>query len=84
MKANLLRIEPSIFRNLHKVTINAIVATLSRIVIDEKGKDAWENLDTILLVGGYSDCPLLREAIQKEFLRLKVVAPERGGNAVLT
>ncbi|XP_052235947.1 heat shock 70 kDa protein 12A-like isoform X11 [Dreissena polymorpha] len=80
IKNNLLRIAASIVREFHQKTIDAILKDLSRLL----QQNTYKGLETILLVGGYNESSLLREAIEEKFPILKIVAPEHPGIAVLT
>uniref|UniRef100_K1PX58 Heat shock 70 kDa protein 12A n=1 Tax=Magallana gigas TaxID=29159 RepID=K1PX58_MAGGI len=41
-----------------------------------------EDIDIILLVGGFSECPMLQKEIQKEFPNKAIVNPREGSTAV--
>lgn len=61
------------FRN----TLDSIVEHIKKIM------KSIQNLDTILLVGGYSESPLLQEKIKSEFKDKQIIIPQDCSLAVL-
>ncbi|XP_056006368.1 heat shock 70 kDa protein 12A-like [Ostrea edulis] len=59
--------------------ISAIVGHLQDLNQTEKVAE----IDIILLVGGFSECPLLRKAIKAQFPNKKVINPREGSIAVM-
>ncbi|XP_056006367.1 heat shock 70 kDa protein 12A-like [Ostrea edulis] len=59
--------------------ISAIVGHLQDLNQTEKVAE----IDIILLVGGFSECPLLRKAIKAQFPNKKVINPREGSSAVM-
>ncbi|KAH3822080.1 hypothetical protein DPMN_123850 [Dreissena polymorpha] len=41
------------------------------------------DVETILMVGGYSESPILQEAIKKKFPNIKIIVPPDAGLAVI-
>jgi molecular chaperone DnaK (HSP70) len=59
--------------------ISAVVSHLKELYQNEKVAE----IDIILLVGGFSECPLLRKAIRAAFPNKKVINPREGSIAVM-
>ncbi|XP_048746807.2 heat shock 70 kDa protein 12A-like [Ostrea edulis] len=62
-----------------KGPISAIVSHLQNLYQNEKVAE----IDIILLVGGFSECPLLRKAIRAQFPNRNVINPREGSIAVM-
>lgn len=74
-----LRIAASFFKTLFSETITNIIKLITEIL---KQKDVLD-VSHLLLVGGFSECTLIQEAVRKEFPSYKVLVPEESGLAVL-
>ncbi|KAH3735128.1 heat shock 70 kDa protein 12A-like [Dreissena polymorpha] len=73
------RLDVSIFRSFFKKSVDNIVLHLKQLLheIDTT------SIETILMVGGYSESPFLIETIEKKFPRMTVIIPKDPGIAVL-
>ncbi|XP_062588728.1 heat shock 70 kDa protein 12A-like [Saccostrea cucullata] len=79
-KENKLRFEPRYLRELvFDAPINAVVNHLERLFLNPTVSD----IDTILLVGGFSECPLLQQKIRDSFPNKLVTIPPEPNLAVL-
>ena len=67
------------FANFFEDTINTILKHIEELFEEKKVKDET----TILMVGGFSECKLIQDAIKKRFPKKKIVVPEDCGLAVL-
>lgn len=75
-----LHISPEAFRDLFKNTITEIIKLVEKLLNDKKLSD----MNTILMVGGFSECELVQEAIRKAIGKpRKLIIPEEAGLAVL-
>ncbi|KAH3738013.1 hypothetical protein DPMN_044616 [Dreissena polymorpha] len=74
-----LRMEFNIFRSFFKQSVDNIVLHVKHLLSEPE----TNGVDAILMVGGYSESPLLTETIQKEFPRMKVIVPKDSGLAVM-
>lgn len=74
-----LRVRPKQVQDLFAETCDHIVNHLKDIF----SKPSVENTDTILMVGGFSDCQMLQNAVQKTFPCKRIIIPEEAGLAVL-
>ncbi|KAK3602415.1 hypothetical protein CHS0354_027193 [Potamilus streckersoni] len=74
-----LRLDPEIMKNLFRNACSSIVCHLQEIF----GQRSVRGTDTILMVGGFSESPVLRQAIKDSFPGKKVVIPNEAGLSVL-
>lgn len=75
-----LHITPDAFRGLFKNTIDEIIKLVGKLLNNEK----LEDLKTILMVGGFSECELLQDAVRSKIgAPRKLIIPEEAGLAVL-
>ncbi|KAH3735129.1 hypothetical protein DPMN_041591 [Dreissena polymorpha] len=74
-----LRLDYDIFRSFFKESVDNILQHLSSLFL----KRETSGVNTILMVGGYSESPLLREAVQNKFPSMKIIVPQDAGLAVL-
>lgn len=74
-----LRIKASYFKSLFGNTIEDIVQHIKNILEKPEAKD----VSKLLLVGGFSECGLIQEAVKKAFPDKRVIIPEEAGLAVL-
>lgn len=74
-----LRMDAKIFRSCFKKTIKNILGHVEKLLKEPSVADC----SAILMVGGFSDSPMLHEAIQKRYPQLKTIIPEGAGLVVL-
>lgn len=74
-----LQIPVDIFRELFYQTINGIVEHIEQIYKEPR----MDSADTILMVGGFSECELVHQEIKKRFSDKKVIVPDDAGLSVL-
>ncbi|XP_052779623.1 heat shock 70 kDa protein 12A-like isoform X1 [Mya arenaria] len=74
-----LKFEIGFIVTFFKPQIDAIVNQVTRLV--ERQNDS--GIEAIVLVGGFSKCPLLQQAIKSNFLKQKIIVPNDGDLAVL-
>ena len=67
------------FAKFFEKTIRSIVNHIEELFQEKDVKD----VKTILMVGGFSECMLLQDAIRKKFSKKRIVVPEDYGLAVL-
>jgi len=77
--AGKLRINPSVAEGLFANSCDSMVAHLKELFKTE----VLTNVDVILMVGGFSESPLLQEKIKTSFPRKKIIIPSDAGLAVL-
>jgi hypothetical protein len=76
-----LRFNPEIMKQFFKQTTDSIIAHVKDILV--KNKRQRGVIGTILMVGGFSDSPLLYERVKSEFPKLNVICPSDAVAAVL-
>lgn len=74
-----LRIKGSLLKSLFDDTIQQILNHIKDILKKPEAKD----VSRLLLVGGFSESPLIQDAIKKAFPQLRVIVPEEAGVVVL-
>lgn len=74
-----LFVNPEVFRNLFKPTIDALIKHLDKLFKDPNLSD----LHHIIMVGGFSECELVQTAMRKTFPNKKIIIPDEAGLAVL-
>lgn len=74
-----LKVDPNIIRGLFELSANSIVEHVRDLLKEE----ACRNVSTFLMVGGFSECILIQDAIRKNFPGKRVIIPEDAGLAVV-
>jgi hypothetical protein len=75
-----LQISPETFRDLFKPTIDSLIRLIGTLLDNPKLSD----LRTILMVGGFSECELVQNAIRHKIgTSIKLIIPVEAGLAVL-
>ncbi|KAK3602824.1 hypothetical protein CHS0354_026375 [Potamilus streckersoni] len=77
--ADKMRLDAELFRNLFHNCISNITTHLADLL----EKPGVKGTTSLLMVGGFSECQLVQEAIRKAFPMAKVVIPHEAGLAVL-
>jgi molecular chaperone DnaK (HSP70) len=67
------RFDPEIMKQFFKQTIDSIITHVKDILV--KNKRQGGDIATILMVGGFSDFPLLYKRIKSEFPKVNVICP---------
>ncbi|CAC5372725.1 unnamed protein product [Mytilus coruscus] len=79
IKQNQLRIIPELIQSIFKEGIDTIIGYVE-MLLNEPG---LSKVKSLLLVGGYASCGLLKDAIQEHFNHLSVICPFEPGLIVL-
>ncbi|XP_053408416.1 heat shock 70 kDa protein 12B-like isoform X2 [Mercenaria mercenaria] len=79
IKRDKLKISHSVFETLFEESLHHTVEHLKRLLKDERMAD----VRTILMVGGYSESPLLQRAMKSAFPEMQVVIPQGASSTVL-
>ncbi|KAK3586349.1 hypothetical protein CHS0354_027316 [Potamilus streckersoni] len=74
-----LRIEPDVATDFFQESCNAIVEHLESLFNEPEVQD----VPTILMVGGYSESPILQDFVKTKFKQKKIIIPSDPGLAVL-
>lgn len=79
LRGDKMRIDAHLMINLFKPTIDNILSLMYEIL---KEKHVI-NVTQILLVGGFSECRLIQDAVHQRFSDKRVIIPEQAGLSVL-
>lgn len=74
-----LRMEAGLFKELFREPINMLVEHLQQLM----SEDNLSDVSTILMVGRFSESPIMQDAIMKAFPAKRVIVPVDAGLAVL-
>ncbi|KAJ8302132.1 hypothetical protein KUTeg_021119 [Tegillarca granosa] len=74
-----LRMDADLAKGLYDCSIKQIVAHLRELLTH----DSVQGCSAILMVGGFSESPMLQEAIRSNFKHLRVIVPSETGLSVL-
>nr|XP_034329294.1 heat shock 70 kDa protein 12A-like isoform X1 [Crassostrea gigas] len=78
LNSDKLRMEADLFKELFREPVNMLVEHLQQLM----AKDNLSDVSTILMVGGFSELPIMLDAIMKAFPDKRVIAPKEAGLAV--
>ncbi|XP_063432515.1 heat shock 70 kDa protein 12A-like [Mytilus trossulus] len=79
LRGDKLRVDADIMKNLFSLTVNNII----KLVKDVLRNPVVSDVQLLLLVGGFSECPLIQSAMKKVFSHKRIVIPEEAGLSVL-
>ncbi|XP_071173937.1 heat shock 70 kDa protein 12A-like [Mytilus edulis] len=79
LKADKMRFEVDLIKTLFESTIQEIIKLIGEILQRQTARD----VPTFLLVGGFSECVLVQDAIQKKFKDKKIVIPDEAEITIL-
>lgn len=74
-----LIIQPELFKTFFTVSIDNVISKLEELFSATASRD----VSTLLLVGGFSESPILRKAIRKAFRDKRIIHPEHPSLAIL-
>ncbi|XP_076112735.1 heat shock 70 kDa protein 12B-like [Mytilus galloprovincialis] len=74
-----IRFDAEFMKSLYKPTIDNIITHVKDVLRKKESGD----VDIFLLVGGFSESPMIQEAIRKAFPNTRVIVPEDSGISVL-
>ncbi|XP_060569786.1 heat shock 70 kDa protein 12A-like isoform X2 [Ruditapes philippinarum] len=77
-KADKMRIKSTLFRSFFTETIDGILETVQDVLCKIP-----DNIDTIICVGGFSDCQLLKESIRAKFPDKTVIIPPEASTTIM-
>lgn len=78
-RADKLRMDADLFEDLFTELVDMLVEHLEKLMT----KDNLSDISTFLMVGEFSEFPVMHNAIKKAFLNKKVIVPADAGLAVL-
>lgn len=74
-----IRFDADFMKSLYKTTLDNIID----LVKDVMRKESANGVNIFLLVGGFSESPMVQEAVKKAFPSQRVIVPEDSGLSVL-
>ncbi|XP_065941764.1 heat shock 70 kDa protein 12B-like [Magallana gigas] len=74
-----LRIDSDLFKDLFREPVNMLVEHIQQLMTEDNLSD----VSTLLMVGGFSESPIVLDAIMKAFPDKRVIVPEEARLAVL-
>ena len=74
-----LRFESRLLQSLFNNSIEKTVMHVKSLLQDSKAR----GVKAILMVGGFSDSPMLQQAIKRQFSNLKIIIPKEASSAIL-
>lgn len=74
-----MRLHYSLARGFFKPAIDSIVVHVRSVLKDPQSK----GVEAIVMVGGFSECLILQEAVRETFSDLQIIIPDEPGLAVL-
>ena len=79
IKGDKLLFEANVFKEFFRKTMDSILKQMKEIMEEPAGKQ----VQTILLVGGFTESPLVRDEIRRTFPNMMIITPNEPGMAVL-
>ncbi|XP_071125270.1 heat shock 70 kDa protein 12A-like [Mytilus edulis] len=79
VRGDKMRVDANLMRSLFKPTIDSIISLMKEIL---RNKSA-SAVSQLLLVGGFSECMLIQDAVKRNFKGKRVIIPEEAGLSVL-
>lgn len=79
VKGDKLRVESSFAREMFSYSIKELIKCIRDLLDDEE----ISSVDTLLVVGGFSECSLVNDAFRKSFPGKHIIFPPEAGLAVL-
>ena len=74
-----VRYGATLIQSLFKESVDKTVTHVQSLLQDENARD----VNAILMVGGFSESPMLQDAITKAFPELKIIIPKEASSAIL-
>ena len=79
MSGDKFRFDSRLLQSLFDNSIDKTVRHVKSLLQDSKAR----GVETILMVGGFSDSPMLQQAIKRQFSNLKIIIPNEASSAIL-
>ncbi|VDI52483.1 Hypothetical predicted protein [Mytilus galloprovincialis] len=79
VRGDKMRVDADVMKALFKPTIDNIISLMKEILQNKAASDVSQ----LLLVGGFSECILIQDAVKRNFKSKKVIIPEEAGLSVL-
>ena len=79
LRKNKMMFSSAIMRSLFDKSVKTTVSHVKKVLQD----GTVANVQAILMVGGFSDSPMLKESIKRDFSYLKVISPNEASSAIM-
>lgn len=74
-----LRVDANVAKSFFEPSVNSIVSHLRSLLQESVNK----GVEAILMVGGFSESPMLQDTVRSSFPKLRIIVPDEAGLAVL-
>ena len=74
-----VRFDCTLMKDLFDASIDKTISHVKSIMREKHARD----IGAILMVGGFSESPMLQHAVKKEFLHVKVIVPREASSSIL-
>lgn len=74
-----MRMDADAMRNIFKPSIDKVISLLKEVLSNRQSK----GISHFLMVGGFSECQLIHDAVKQEFPQKRIITPEDAGMCVL-
>ncbi|XP_053399657.1 heat shock 70 kDa protein 12A-like [Mercenaria mercenaria] len=74
-----LRVDPAVVKGFFKPSVNSIVKHVKGLLRESTNS----GVEAVLMVGGFSESPMLQETVRNHFPGLRIIIPDEAGLAVL-
>lgn len=74
-----LRVDAKVAKSFFEPSVNSIVSHLRSLLKESVNK----GVEAILMVGGFSESPMLQDTVRNSFPNLRIIVPDEAGLAVL-
>jgi molecular chaperone DnaK (HSP70) len=78
-----LRFSADLLKKLFIPTIDSIITLIKNTVSNRSTNGISNNVSNIVMVGAFSDCPIIQDAVYKAFPDNQIIIPEDAGLSVL-
>ncbi|KAK3099348.1 hypothetical protein FSP39_003120 [Pinctada imbricata] len=78
-KTQKLQISTDLFRSFFRKTIDGVICHIQDVLSDRNTQD----VENILMVGGFSECELVQNAVHEHFGEKRIIVPDEAGLSVL-
>ncbi|XP_053399659.1 heat shock 70 kDa protein 12A-like [Mercenaria mercenaria] len=74
-----LRVDPAVVKGFFEPSVDSIIKHVKGLL----GSRTNSGIEAILMVGGFSESPMLQETVRSSFPGLRIIVPDEAGLAVL-
>ena len=81
--SNILKFKADLMIKLFTPTIDSIITLMKNTVSNRSTNGVSNNVSTIVMVGAFSDCPMIQDAVYKAIPNNQIIIPEDVGLSVV-